>query len=809
MRALVLLVVASLSTSCADPDEYALGEAAYARGELPVAREHYERALAGGATPRAQVQARLGLTLRKLGDNPQAEATLTAAVAGAEAEGDAHLAAVARRYLGRVYADTGRLDEAMDAYDAALAHHRARGPEGDLLKVQLQRAGVAWARRAYDTAYAAYLDVHGRATVGGRAALEASALDGIAMLLAYVGEFDEARALLAQSIRLHRELGRRSQVTAALVHVAIIAQVAGDPTAARQGATEALRRARRDGAKLYQVQALVVLSHALMDERTPLPAHEAAVEAGRMADEAGLVPLQPEARLAEARALVGLERWSEARALLARLRKAGAPDHRALAESMAATVAEADGDAVQALEHLRAAVEAYETLRGALGVEHLSGFFDAERARVYERLLALTAGRGEVEEALRTVGRIKARALTEAVLRTSAESDRRRRQRGSNIVEVMARLQAVGPVSEVLRRLPADLTVVEYYALPDRLLVFVIQGGAVRLETVAVGRDALAGRVRDMVSAVTRGAADWQTEAAWLATRLLDPVDAALRAARGPVCFVPHGELHQLPFAALPWGDGLLVDTRPTFSVPSLSALVSAVLGRADADPSSALAVGDPRDDLPGARAEVEATAAVFPSTRLLVGDAATETAVRRGLTDARLVHFAVHGVRTNPRRPAHLALLEDSAHDGRLHADEIAAMKLEAGLVVLSVCDSASGHANRGDEVVGVVDRAFLAAGARTVLASRWPVHDAASVLFMRRFYAERPARGLLGAFHSAQLALRHGRVKPADVGAPLLALMSRPRVESFRGVRPARRVVDLRHPYYWAAFTLRGDYR
>jgi CHAT domain-containing protein len=264
-----------------------------------------------------------------------------------------------------------------------------------------------------------------------------------------------------------------------------------------------------------------------------------------------------------------------------------------------------------------------------------------------------------------------------------------------------------------------------------------------------------------------------------------------------------------VPFGALPWSDGLLVDAVASFSAPSWEALDAVLQRPAAGAPTSALTVGDPRADLPGARAEVNAVAATFRSSKVLVGANATETAVRRAITRSQLSHFAVHGIRSSPNRPAYLALLEDSTHDGRLRADEIAALSIPGSLVVLSVCDSARGVPNKGDELVGVVDRAFLAAGARSVIASRWPVHDAASVLFMRRFYAELPTRGVLGAFHVAQRALRNGQVKPGDLGPTLLAQLTSSRVQAFRGVQAKTRPMDLKHPYFWAAFTLRGDYR
>ncbi len=804
-------VTAMLLLGCADADPYSEGQAAYARADYAAARVAYEHALASGDTPRAQVEARLGLTLRKLGENDAARRVLVAAVAGAEASGDAHLAAVARRYLGRVHADTGRYDEAMAAYDAALLHHRTHGPEGDVLKVQIQRAGVAWERFDFDTASDAYQDVHGRAVVSGRRDLEASALEGMSMLLGYVGDFGAARRLLGQAARLHQEQGRENQLLATTLQRAIVAQVGGDDVAALALGREALERARAQGVPIFEAQALVVLADASLDASALEEGLGYARSARKIAAASGLAPLVRFARVAEARATTALTRWDEAEPLLAALRLDERSDTRALAESLSARMADARGDTAGALRHLRAAVANYEQLRGELGAERLSRFFNSERTRAYERLVESAADTGTVHEAMYTVARIKARALSDTLRATPAEGERRRWRRGANLTKVLSKMAPVPPIESALSELPRALTVVEYYVLPRRLLVFTVQGGRARVKSVPIGRLELAGRVEALLAAMTSGALNWEAEAAWLAERLLDPVDDVLRAATGPITFIPHGALHQVPFAALPWAERLLVDANATFSAPSLAAL-HAILRRPKVGaPTAALAVGDPRADLPGARAEVQAMAAggASPRTDVLIGGAATESAVRRGLVETSLAHFAVHGVRTSPERPAHLALLEDSKHDGRLHADEIAALDIDAGLVVLSVCDSARGRANRGDEVIGVVDRAFLEAGARSVLASRWPVHDAASVLFMRRFYAELPARGALGAFHAAQRALRNGEMQPSDLGQPLLAQLGEPRVASFRGVRGAARPLDLRHPYFWAAFTLRGDFR
>ena len=130
-------------------------------------------------------------------------------------------------------------------------------------------------------------------------------------------------------------------------------------------------------------------------------------------------------------------------------------------------------------------------------------------------------------------------------------------------------------------------------------------------------------------------------------------------------------------------------------------------------------------------------------------------------------------------------------------------------------MCDSASGRGEAGDEIPWVVDRAFLEAGARTVVASRWPVHDAASVLFMRNFYAAlttpgpgaTPLGSRIDAFRRAQLALRNGRARPEELG-PLLALLDGPRGVHDAPV-PGGRLKDFTHPYFWATFSLRGAWR
>ncbi len=62
--------------------------------------------------------------------------------------------------------------------------------------------------------------------------------------------------------------------------------------------------------------------------------------------------------------------------------------------------------------------------------------------------------------------------------------------------------------------------------------------------------------------------------------------------------------------------------------------------------------------------------------------------------------------------------------------------LKLTAGLVTLSACETGLGRLERGEGVIGF-SRALLAAGARSVVVSLWSVNDRSTATLTRRFYS------------------------------------------------------------------------
>jgi CHAT domain-containing protein/tetratricopeptide (TPR) repeat protein len=256
---------------------------------------------------------------------------------------------------------------------------------------------------------------------------------------------------------------------------------------------------------------------------------------------------------------------------------------------------------------------------------------------------------------------------------------------------------------------------------------------------------------------------------------LLPPEVGRELAGVSEVVIVPQGVLGLVPFAALTAAG----DTMP-FGIhyslrysPSLRALEMRESGNALA--GLHLIVGDPKmptvsdafgksvtlRDLPAAKAEAAAVAKRFATTAL-TGGAATETAIRRELPKARLIHLATHGLAFGSAarvRNSYVALAPDSTNDGLLTIGELLdeVPPLSADLVVLSACQTGLGDLKQAEGTVGF-QRAFLAKGARSVLVSLWSVDDEATALLMGRFYAHWLGPDLKPAVNKAE-ALRRAQ--------------------------------------------------
>jgi CHAT domain-containing protein len=232
---------------------------------------------------------------------------------------------------------------------------------------------------------------------------------------------------------------------------------------------------------------------------------------------------------------------------------------------------------------------------------------------------------------------------------------------------------------------------------------------------------------------------------------------------------VRDGQLHLVPFDALQEPSGRYVAedrtvvyspsattfyllahdaTRPGRSQKALFAVGGIPYSRSSINRAGATRGYDRNGfaDLPSSNDEIRIAQNNFlkNQTTLLVGRSATEAAFKREpLQQYRVIHLALHAFAdpTFPDRAA-LVLLSDPAadEDGFLEASEVAQLRLNADLAVLSACDTAVGPL-MGQEGIANLSRAFLLAGARTVVSTLWEVDDSSSLFLMRRFYAHMAA--------------------------------------------------------------------
>ncbi|MBS1796134.1 MAG: CHAT domain-containing protein [Acidobacteria bacterium] len=185
-------------------------------------------------------------------------------------------------------------------------------------------------------------------------------------------------------------------------------------------------------------------------------------------------------------------------------------------------------------------------------------------------------------------------------------------------------------------------------------------------------------------------------------------------------------------------------------------------------------------------RIEAQSISALVPKNLAetqLDFSASRENVTDRDLTKYRIIHFATHGL-LNTARPELSGLVfslydrDGQSRDGFLRLNQIYKLKLNADLVVLSACQTALGRDVRGEGLIGLT-RGFMYAGARRIVASLWKVDDAATAEFMKIFYRNMLVR----------------KLNPA-------AALSRAKQE-------IRQIARFKSPYYWAGFTIQGDWR
>ncbi len=735
--------------------------------------------------------------------------------------------------LALAHQNLGRPDSAAAAYERGLGYTVAAGDSGRTLEL-LVNYGTLLAHRENDARSEAILArALSLARARGDLPNEARARTGLALRLVGAGRFTEARAALELPAGAEARLGVRER-TALWIERGHVELAQQNAAASRPAFERALALADSSGAVAARIDALDDLAIAARLERDLAAAErraraalEAAVAAGdsfrvrqvsstlgQIASDrrdgaaalawfgraAGLAPTVAPGKLPEDLVNLGVvardagrlddaaRRFESARdAALA----AGATDLVWPALIGLADVAKTRGDLAGALRYGRAAATCIDTLRAKQGERQAIGVL-ARRRFAVDQLIDVLARHdgahpdsGFSAEAFAWAERARARALLDLVASRSGEAPR------------LVTLEATRAT------LAKDEALLEYSVGDSSTALWVITRRGSTLH-VLPGRAALQARVgplRRGLADPERALAGASLDAAFGLYRIaLEPARRSLRGAKRLVVSAD-GPLSLVPFEALLTAEprrGSDGETRPPAARDWLASAFdvsyafsasarAAEAARPGAAGRGVVAVGDARfagrlSALPNTARELE-TLRRLAGTRpfaALAGAAATRDSVRAlpALRTAALVHFATHG-EANEIEPDRSGLwLSPAAGDslpGFLDVADVRGLALDASLVTLSACETGLGRLERGEGVVGLT-RAFVAAGARSVLVSLWKVDDRSTEFLMSAFY-----EGLLEKGLPSDRALARAR----------RSLLASP---------------GTRAPFHWAAFVLAG---
>lgn len=359
---------------------------------------------------------------------------------------------------------------------------------------------------------------------------------------------------------------------------------------------------------------------------------------------------------------------------------------------------------------------------------------------------------------------------------------------------------------------------------PRNTWVLLKSGDRVAVRKAAATSRQIRSTALALAAGLRSGRDEYLDAATGLYTMLLAPLAPELeRTGDAPLVVVATGALRAVPFAALHDGRAFLVQKRPVVSVAGLSmtnldrpaprrapaslvaglsmpsARVAASVADRLADSmaavpapaksrslraigSGALRGGDAQQELalPGVSEEVKALSSMLPGERLLDSEFTVDRFRHSAQSgDYRIMHIASHGLFTGNASTSYIMAYDDVITMNGLR-DVLATADLKSHpleILSLSACETAEGDERSPLGIAGVAIRAR----AKAVVGTLWPVDDTAARLLMERFYAElvRPdgARSKAEAMREAQLMLLHKD--------------------------------EYRHPFFWAPFTVIGNWQ
>lgn len=417
------------------------------------------------------------------------------------------------------------------------------------------------------------------------------------------------------------------------------------------------------------------------------------------------------------------------------------------------------GNEYQAELYFRKAIDELTSQRGHLTDRDLRISHFERSQRIFQELIHLALERGDLQDAFRLGEEARSRALLDALASVGSSGG----GRGASILSE----------SEIRRGLPSDAVLIEYAALQDSLVLFVLSRDSFEVFETNIDKDVLRSKVEKFVNSVrVSDEVMYRLLGAELYTVLISP--ALIRAGDSKSLIVaPDQFLSLIPYAALvnPASGRYLIEERGVMNTPSATSyvrLLSREVALRHHSVDSLLVVSDPEFDrkhfpdlvrLGGANREGRSLAALEGADSLM-GSSATPSEFSKAAPSYDIVHIAAHA-RPNYDLPLHAALIlapelgSPAAGSGLLLASHIYRLRFPSTrLVVLAACEAAQGPILSG-EGVDSLERSFLATGVPSVVASLWRVEDSSAADFFVAFHGElRRGSSIPDALRRAQMS-------------------------------------------------------
>ena len=699
-------------------------------------------------------------------------------------------------------------------YESMLADGEARGDLPVQAHALMQLAWAAWQKTELEKCRGYFeraIDVNRRA---GDAAGEARATNFLGLFLqTQLGDLAAAGADYQKALAISKRIHDRRLEGEALYHIAFLSSIRRDLQGTIRYCEQSLEARRASGDRRGEGLTLALLGTAYMGLGKTAESIRYQEQALPLIQESGDRRAEADVLDHIGHALAILNRFDEAipyhvRAIELRQKIADNFDATLSLSNLAAAYRGA-GKLPEAAEAMQRVIEAVERARETQASRQYRTTVLARKLPYYERYIDLLMEMHDEAAALHVNERARARLTLDAI-------DQARVSGGT----VESRLEEARPLkaAEIQEQLLDDETMLLEYSLgEERSFVWWMTRRDIFSRTIVKRQtiETAAERLHHLL-----GSGDQRLQRHDLAAAIDAMSDLALEPVTVPkgvrrIIVIADGALQYIPFSALHLKRSKqpLVERYEIVTAPSASTIVAMRKLQAGRPASrEAIAVlADPvfaaEDErvaaarrngvrpaswrgegigdlarLPQTRREAAAILRFAPrgSISVLDFDASRDVFLSGDLSRFAMIHFATHAIVDGERAGIVLSLVDPQGKkiDGIVRLQDLYRIRLDASLVVLSGCRTALGRDLRGEGMVGLV-RGFMHAGVPRVVATYWDVRDASTAELMRRFY-----RGMLVEHQSPAAALR----------AAQLAM---------------RRETAWSSPYYWAAFTLQGDWR